>query len=172
MASCEEWLYGCHLPRKPQVIAQVSTVCSATVVSTQFWSTCSSLVHAPFRNQRVFQCCFWLTALGQYQRKPKRIRAFCSSGELGELQKHLIQQDQYLQDLPYTAQLTSGCRYSVKCSSEASSCSGFYLHHINICLGPQQEILSEEELLPSPVAHLHLPMWYKAGRILDPSRRR
>lgn len=125
-----------------------------------------------FGFQPVFQCCFWLTALGQYQRKPKRIRAFCSSGELGELQKHLIQQDQYLQDLPYTAQLTSGCRYSVKCSSEASSCSGFYLHHINICLGPQQEILSEEELWPSPVAHLHLPMWYKAGRILDPSRRR
>lgn len=39
---------------------------------------------------------------------------------------------------------------------------GFVCIVFNVCLDLLREILAEEELWPSPIAHLHLLMWYKA----------
>lgn len=132
-ATCEEQLSACHLPRKAQVIVQASGLRSAPVLSTWFWSTRSSLIHALFWFPTCVSMMFLVNCLlfGNTEQNQRGSEVKSQNPRSIEFTKTNI-----CKPYPIQPSFASGCSLSVKCSSGESSCTGRYLHCVkNVCLG-------------------------------------
>lgn len=138
VASCKEWLSGCHLPRKPQVIVQVSGLHAATALSTWFCSTCSSPIHIPFSFATCVSVMFLVNCVlfSNTKENQSRSELTVTQGKSENLRSIYFNKTDIWKTCSLQPSFTPGCRHTVKCSSGESSCTGHYLHCVkNFCLG-------------------------------------